>query len=335
LQSNNNRLRISFFLHVYHENLDAGGINSLLYLREALTIAQIMGLHQESSYIGLSPEEQQFRRRVLWLLFVTERYISRKLVFRPKLTILRGVAMLHKLPVVLKSNVQFPVMEYDEEVSILPAFRKLVNLFWIFDQSGAFDILQNPNSGSTTPSVENREGEPGSTTQNVLTVLQRRLQEIPIDSGATNDVQAADICVTRAWMRAVIWRMIMSRGPPSSSNAETSTAYPVQIAKEFLAVVAKLPITAIEAHGPSMEHKLYEIACAVVDSISRSRSDTSSSPWEGESPRAVLDQLQRILSSCRGGNTVLVERLQDRISEIENTGSYPDLSLYSFRFVAD
>lgn len=32
-----------------------------------------MRLHQEASYIGLSPEEQQLRRRILWLLFVTER----------------------------------------------------------------------------------------------------------------------------------------------------------------------------------------------------------------------------------------------------------------------
>jgi hypothetical protein len=67
-------LRIAFFLHVYHENQEAGGIKSLLYLREAITIGQMMGLHKESSYMALPSEEQQIRRRVLWLLFVTERY---------------------------------------------------------------------------------------------------------------------------------------------------------------------------------------------------------------------------------------------------------------------
>lgn len=36
-------LRIAFSLHVYHENQIAGGIKSLLYLREAITIGQIMG----------------------------------------------------------------------------------------------------------------------------------------------------------------------------------------------------------------------------------------------------------------------------------------------------
>lgn len=67
-------LRIAFFLHVYYENQEAGGVKSLLYLREAITLGQLMGLHRESSYMALSSLEQQMRRRVLWLLFVTERY---------------------------------------------------------------------------------------------------------------------------------------------------------------------------------------------------------------------------------------------------------------------
>lgn len=67
-------LRIAFFLHVYHENLEPGGVASLLYLREAITLAQVMGLHRESTYAALSLPEQETRRRILWLLFVTERY---------------------------------------------------------------------------------------------------------------------------------------------------------------------------------------------------------------------------------------------------------------------
>jgi hypothetical protein len=66
-------LRIAFFLHVYHENQEAGGVQSLLYLREALTLAQIMGLHKEATYADLSSMEQELRRRIIWLLFVTER----------------------------------------------------------------------------------------------------------------------------------------------------------------------------------------------------------------------------------------------------------------------
>lgn len=66
-------LRTAFFLHVYHENQEAGGVLSLLFMREAITMAQMMGLDRESSYANLPAEEKQIRRRILWLLFVTER----------------------------------------------------------------------------------------------------------------------------------------------------------------------------------------------------------------------------------------------------------------------
>jgi Fungal specific transcription factor domain len=66
-------VRTAFFLHVYYENQAPGGLKSTLYLREAITMAHMMGLHRESYYKNVAVEEQQIRRRTLWLLFVTER----------------------------------------------------------------------------------------------------------------------------------------------------------------------------------------------------------------------------------------------------------------------
>lgn len=66
-------LRVSFFLHVHHENSTPGGRESLLYLREAITVAQMMRLEQEGTYASLPDAWQHMYRRVLWLLFVTER----------------------------------------------------------------------------------------------------------------------------------------------------------------------------------------------------------------------------------------------------------------------
>lgn len=71
---NLNNVRTSFFLHVYYENQQSGGTESLLYLREAISLAQMANLHRESSYAAFALQEQQLRCRVLWLLFVTERY---------------------------------------------------------------------------------------------------------------------------------------------------------------------------------------------------------------------------------------------------------------------
>lgn len=69
-------LRISFFLHIFHENAAPGGTKSLVYLREAITQAQILRLDRESTYATLSEADQQVSRRILWLLFVTERSVG-------------------------------------------------------------------------------------------------------------------------------------------------------------------------------------------------------------------------------------------------------------------
>ncbi|KAK1464341.1 fungal specific transcription factor [Colletotrichum melonis] len=301
---NLNWLRTSFFLHVYHENQQPGGAKSLLYLREAITIAQIMGLHKESSYVALPLAEQQMRRRTLWLLFVTE----------------RGVAMLHKLPVALKSNTRFPSLDGsgvgEDEGHILPAFKKLADLFWIFDQSGAFDILQNSDDEDALWSMADGLQ---TASRACLDVVQQKLQQIPLDSDASNDVQRADIVVTRQWMQAVLWKVTMNHGRAWSSNSNnntvTSLSHPIQIAKEFLQLISQLPSTAIEAHGPGIEFKIYEIASAVTDAVANNFRLPRTST---DGPRDILLQLQRVLASCRGGNKALLEMLCARIAEVQD-----------------
>jgi hypothetical protein len=67
-------LRLSFFLHICYENKTAGGVKSLLYLREAIAKAQLLRLDREATYVSLQAHDQRLYRRILWLLFVTERY---------------------------------------------------------------------------------------------------------------------------------------------------------------------------------------------------------------------------------------------------------------------
>ena len=154
--------------------------------------------------------------------------------------------MLHNLPVILRCNTRFPSADGEDQGRVLPAFLKLVNLFWIFDQSGAFDILQNIDDANGTIAG----GSNGNLSQNSLEVLQQRLRDVPIDWEASNDVQRADICVTRQWMRAVLWRISLLQN--SEFDRVTSLTHPIHIAQEFLAVISKLPTAAIESHGPSI-----------------------------------------------------------------------------------
>ncbi|KAK4160540.1 putative fungal-specific transcription factor [Cladorrhinum sp. PSN259] len=287
--ANLNRLQTSFFLHIYHENQVPGGTESLIYLREAITLAQIMGLHRPSSYLTLPQAEDRLGRRILWLLFVTE----------------RGVAMLHRLPVVLRSAEKLPALDIngnDDGPHVLPAFKKLVNLFWIFDQSRAFDILQD--------AADDMDGSFSCPNHESLKALQMRLQEAAAETGnESNDVQKADICITRQWMQILIWRAMLGSGywDSDAGNLASGVTGPIHIARELLDELSRLPSTALEAHGPGIEFKIFEVASAVADSLN----------LVGSQPSDILLRLQRFLATSRGGNINLLGLLATRIAHME------------------
>ena len=63
------------------------------------------------------------------------------------------------------------------------------------------------------------------------------------------------------------------------------------------------------------EFKIYEIATAVTDALS----NNSRLSWaSADRPRDILNRLQQILASCRGGNKMLVSLLCNKIAELQN-----------------
>ncbi|KAF5254360.1 hypothetical protein FANTH_845 [Fusarium anthophilum] len=243
-------LRISFFLHIYHENALPGGTKSLVYLREAITQAQILRLD------------------------------------------------------LLKPNILFPWFGgADDRAEVLPAFLKLVHLFWVFDQSNIFEILRNIDADSEIPNM-------ASVAQNCLELLQQKLLDSADndDWGPINEVQRADMFVTRQWMRAVLWRAALRFGIVIPSMN------PIHIAKDFLSLVSELPKAALESHGPTLEFKTFEIATAVIDAIASDHS------IQIDQSGPILHQLRDILSSCRGGNRTLLSLLTIRMDAIFNSG---------------
>ena len=65
----------SFFLFACYFGLDKHN-TAWFHLREATTLAQIIGMQNEEHYEQGDLVERSRRRRLFWLLFVTERYVS-------------------------------------------------------------------------------------------------------------------------------------------------------------------------------------------------------------------------------------------------------------------
>lgn len=66
-------LLTSFFLFAAYGNLDKQD-HAWFYLSQSISMAHTLGLHRESTYSSVDPEVAEEKRRVFWLLFVTERY---------------------------------------------------------------------------------------------------------------------------------------------------------------------------------------------------------------------------------------------------------------------
>ncbi|RHZ54230.1 Zn(II)2Cys6 transcription factor [Aspergillus thermomutatus] len=264
-------IRTSFFLHVYYENQQSGGSESLLYLREAITMAQMMRLHEEASYIGLGPEEQQLRRRVLWLLFVTE----------------RGVCILHKLPVILRTNISTPGLDVNDEPQVLPAFLKLLNLFRLFEKSKMFDVIEWETVGAHDLSGTGRVGAAGS----YVGRAEGRFMCHPA-------LDASDLVEE-------------SVKKQDDKRAFTDVA--------FLAVISSNGGEGALDHSNS-ELKLYEIASSLADAVMNLAMLPRPPIWDVESrPSQILARLHTILSTFRGGgNKQLVELLYKKMAEAQS-----------------
>ncbi|KAL4984081.1 fungal-specific transcription factor domain-containing protein [Aspergillus falconensis] len=307
---NLNNVRTAFFLHAYYENQQPGGSESVLYLREAITLAQMMYLHREASYASLAADEQKIRRRVLWLLFVTE----------------RGVCILHKLPVILKTDTAMPETDADDEV--LPAFLKLLALFRLFEQTSMFDIVEDYHLGLKPP-VSAKDA--------TAATFDEMLQDKSPDGfGAldrVSDVQRADICVTRHWMRILTWKALShsATGRSPASNCFLSPAFPLMVGRDLVSIVYRLPRVALQAHGPGMQLKLYEIATSLADAVTSTAHVPDTSRWDQESrPSSILTRLHSILSALTGGeSSTLVDILYGKIARahyMQSTTILPSLS---------
>ena len=159
------------------------------------------------------------------------------------------MALLHKLPPILKPDILFPWHSSPDETSqVLPAFLKLVQLFWIFDQSGIIQILQTAES--TTGVVH---APPLAAA--CLELLQPKLQGCITDEdwGSGTDEQRADVFLTRQWMRAILWRAALRFGVSGFAMAPVD---PVDIAREFLSLTARIPPAALESHGATLVRTL-------------------------------------------------------------------------------
>lgn len=289
-----NSLVTSFFLFGCYFGLDLHN-KAWFHLREATTLAHILGMQKEETYLQFDAVEASRRRRLYWLLFVTE----------------RAYALQRHRPLSLQASISLPT-EHDDPSDTqshhLHGFLHLVSLFRPFDEQ--FVALWNKTRNDCSPTY--------------LAALQKQLTDaLPTYLNSTEN-QAADLRTSQQWLRTMVWQLSIQNGCLSSGHDDPSMTfqYPVEIARDLVSMTSQFSQQSMEVHGIGLIEKLFDVACSLTDVLSLLPANPQ--PFT-TGPRDYLHQFMTLLSVLRNGDSRFLPLLLSKVHDVLPTLANPML----------
>lgn len=288
-----NTVLTSYFLHIYYGRQPARAQTAAFYIREAISFAQLLGMHTEDGYYQHPIKVQKTMRKLYFLLFMTERYLC----------------IQYGLPTVLEP-ITLPTMDHEDLPDVVSGFLNLVTLF----STPGSEFFSKWTAQSASVSVSSKQ----------LLLIQRELQ-VPTDvPRSANDIQKVDIVATQHWIRALAWKLSIQLGyVVPGGRQEMDVTYPHKIAQDALCELAQIPPRAFEVHGPGMEVKMHEIASALADSILCQPQESSSPSSFVVRPQDTLKSLCDLIFATEVINPDLRESLAQKLEVILGCSTVP------------
>ncbi|KAL2111184.1 hypothetical protein VUR80DRAFT_183 [Thermomyces stellatus] len=281
---------LTFFIYACHASLSHHS-RAFLFLREATTL---LLLFQPES--APDPHARLLADRLFWVLLVSE----------------RSHAIRYRRPVTLQVTASTP--DPDAGDPSLAGFRCLAALFRPLDTSFIALIDQEAD-----PSFE---PSPAS-----LARVEAGINRAVDHTADLRDTQKANLRVTQLWLRIILWQLRLRLGHLSDltalrAGAPTSSSltylYPLEVAREATLSTRDLPVASLAVHGVGLTEKLFDIACALVDVLSRipmAREEEASGGREMP-PEDNLRFLRRLISLLPGGEAIYLNLL---LKHVETT----------------
>ncbi|CAG8110559.1 unnamed protein product [Penicillium salamii] len=297
-------LLTSFFLFASYGNMDRQS-HAWFFLCQATSFAFSLGLHRESTYAEYEVEEAEERRRVFWLLFITE----------------RGYALQQAKPVMLRSSIHKPQVLCSGDPILAYGFISLINIFekltpnlydWV-SAGGGDSILERP---------------PTSAIQSSL------CKAISLDG--VLEIQQVDILITQQWLQAMMWKLSMNHATQPGSRDDSVLPFhlPVMVGKAVMGVIGTASQGAVDAHGIGMvsspgesvqasaelhvqEQKLFDMGISVAD-VTRSLGPKAVTRLAESTidPNELLWGILHTLSQIRGSPSYLFPTLLERCKTV-------------------
>ncbi|MCJ1376176.1 hypothetical protein MMC20_007416 [Loxospora ochrophaea] len=283
----------SFFLSAGCFGLDRHN-SAWFHLREATTLTHILGMHEESSY-RLDDADAPRKRRLYWLLFVTE----------------KAYGLQKHRPTTLHESIKLPTLDEEPgEGLAIAGFIHLVNLFRPFDET--FIGLWNKTRTECSTAW--------------LAQLQRRLAEALPENLDCTESQASDLRTTQQWLRTIVWQLSITNGFLSSTSSDSSMTfgYPIDIAQDLASVSGQLTRHSMELHGIGLIEKLFDVSCTLADVMSCVPIESTTF---SVGPQDYLNRFLHLISTLRGGESryvpLLVAKINTTLPAIASSFSQP------------
>ncbi|PGH33181.1 hypothetical protein GX50_04023 [[Emmonsia] crescens] len=279
-------LLTSFYLFASYGNLDKQD-HAWYYLCQALFMTHTLGLHQESSYCIFDASEAEERRRVFWLLFVTE----------------RAYALQQTKPVMLRNSIRKPEVVNGDDPILAYGFMNLINLF----EKLTPDLYDWITFGQ-------RDEISGQTLANItLCDLSS-----PISLEGVLETQQVDILITQQWLRTAMWRLPQGSLQKSPAIQDIRSPHvPIKAGKSAMGVLCTASQAAVDSHGIGMEQKLFDLGTCVGYATRRMRPAIATHVAESIiDGKELLWGILMTLSRIRGSQSHLFPILLEQTGDI-------------------
>ncbi|KAF4444520.1 hypothetical protein F53441_11113 [Fusarium austroafricanum] len=267
---------VSFFLFASYGNLNDSR-HAWFYLNQSITLAQSLDLTKESGYYGLPDDEREKRRRVFWLLFVTE----------------RTFALQHRRSVMLRSTVNKPQIVDSNCPVVMHDFINHIRLF----ESLPYSLYE------WTPEDDDQRFDD----LKLVHTINSKLCDVQPDQSIIES-QRFDTLITQQWLRISMWRIAFGQNPSSASGFGLllPPGLPMDAGKIIMSALGSVGTKSKDCHGIGMEQKLFDVGVSLADTA-QLPGWTSSAIDNG--PRDLLSVVIHALSTVRGTQSHLLPNL--------------------------
>ncbi|KAL2823542.1 fungal-specific transcription factor domain-containing protein [Aspergillus cavernicola] len=224
----------SFFLFESYANFNRQS-HAWFYLSQAIAFAISLHMHDELSYTQLDPAEASRRRRLFWLLFVTE----------------TGFSLQQRKPVTLRSSIKKPETFSSDNSLLIYGFQNIISVFerlpaefynWFAGHRDHISL----QAAAAFPAL-----------YQAIACPVPLLEEV-------SETQRADILITQQWLVGLLWIFAVKLNPQRRPNIQENH-FPIDLSItvgiSVLGIAHSSQQSSIDANGIGMEQKLFDVGC--------------------------------------------------------------------------